>query len=598
MTNGITGRLPELSKWLKPDSGWLISKGQREVAYNDDYQHVPYWLRGFGDLGYVLKDEKTIREARRWLDAVLSNQQRDGYFGPLPNREEPNLWPNMPMLDALQSLHEATGDKRVLPFMSNYFRYELNRPRKKLLPSSWQKFRGGDNLASVYWLYNRTAEPWLLDLARALHEQTVDWTSTGPHPSEPGTWGHGVNITEGFREPATYYQQTKDKRFLEATQRNYAVVMDEYGQLPGGMFAADENLRSGFVGPSQAAETCAMVEFMKSFEMLLLITGNPVWADRCEDVALNSLPAAMTPNLKGLHYLTAPNLAQCDPSKEHVFQNVGYMLPFSPGDVYFCCQHNVAMGWPYYSEHLWGATPGNGLAALLYAPCCVEAQVGQGVRVRIEEQTDYPFRETMEFKVGSPEPVRFPLLLRVPGWCKAPSVAVNGQSLPVETIPHSYIMIERLWQDGDNVSLSLPMPVVLSTWQKQANAVSLRLGPLSFSLRIGQSWEKIGGTDEWPEFAGYPTTPWNIGLIVDRTNPAGSFRLLRHNLTAEQPFDLDSAPIELRGKGRAIPQWGLVQNSAGPLPLGPVSSGQPEQDITLVPMGCARLRISVFPTIG
>jgi len=41
---------------------------------------------------------------------------------------------------------------------------------------------------------------------------------------------------------------------------------------------------------------------MHSFEMLLKISGNPLWADRCEDIAVNSFPAALTPDEKGLHY--------------------------------------------------------------------------------------------------------------------------------------------------------------------------------------------------------------------------------------------------------------------------------------------------------
>jgi hypothetical protein len=45
------------------------------------------------------------------------------------------------------------------------------------------------------------------------------------------------------------------------------------------------------------------------------------------------------------------------------------------------------MGWPYYAEHLWLATPRNGLAAVLYAASVVEAKVGDGVKVRIEEDT-------------------------------------------------------------------------------------------------------------------------------------------------------------------------------------------------------------------
>ncbi len=586
MVDGMTGRLPQLSKFLKPTSGWLTFKDE-----DPGWEEMPYWLRGFGDLGYVLHHERIIREARVWLDAALRNQQEDGYFGPPLNKTKNDLWPNMIMLNALQSLYEWSGDKRVLPFMSKYFRYELNLPRNELLPGSWQKVRGGDNLASVYWLYNRTGDTWLLDLAKALHERTADWTS-GPQTN------HGVNNAQGFREPATYYQQANDPELLQATERNYARVMGEYGQVPGGMFGADENFRPGYTGPSQAAETCSMVEFMHSFEMLLRITGDPLYADRSEEVAFNSLPAALTPDLRALHYLTAPNLVQCDPAENHIFENKGYMLPYSPREVYRCCQHNVGFGWPYYAEHLWMATHGNGLAALLYAPTAVQAHVGHGVRVEIEEETDYPFSETIDFKLSSPESVRFPLLLRIPGWCKAASVAVNGETLSVQPAPQSYAVIERVWQDGDRVSLQLPMRITLSVWEKQANSVSVNRGPLTYSLKIGHRWEKIGGTDEWPELAVYSSTLWNVGLIVDRANPSASFRSFEKSGTIRQPFDPDSAPIELRGQGRAIPRWTLARNCAGPLPPSPVISDQPTREIPLIPMGCARLRVCVFPTIG
>jgi len=586
MAEGLTGRLADFSRWLLPTSGWLTFKKDAP-----GWEEMPYWLRGYGDLGYVLKNEKIIREARRWLEAALGSQQEDGYFGPPLNKTNSDVWPNMLMLNAFQSLFEATGDKRVLPFMLKYCRWELDWPREKLLPGSWQKVRGGDNLASVYWLYNRTGETWLLDLAKVIHERTADWTS-GPQTR------HGVNNAQGFREPATFYQQSREAKHLEATERNYATVMDEYGQVPGGMFAADENWRAGYTGAQQGAETCSMVEFMHSFQMLLKITGNAAWADRCEEVAFNSLPAAVLADWKGLHYLTAPNLVQCDPSEEHVFQNREYMLPYSPREVYRCCQHNVAFGWPYYTEHLWLATPGNGLAAILYAPSTVEAQVGHGARVRIETETNYPFGESVEFRLATPEAVRFPLLLRVPGWCNAPTVAVNGKALSMERAPQGYMAIEREWKNGDRVSLQLPMQLSVKTWQKQSSGVSVHHGPLAYSLKIYQRWEKIGGTDEWPELAVYPTTTWNIGLALDRANPLGAFRITRKPAVAEQPFDLESAPIELRGKGRVIPEWKLVENCAGPVPASPARSSEPERDITLVPMGCARLRISVFPTVG
>ncbi len=584
MADGMTGHLAEFSHFLAPDSGWLTFRPQ-----DAGWEEMPYWLRGYGDLGYVLKDEPIIHEAKRWLDAALASQQDDGYFGPPLNKTNYDLWPNMLMLNALQSLYEVAGDQRVLPFMTRYFRYELNLPPRKLLPDSWQKVRGGDNLASVHWLYDRTGDPWLLDLGKKLFESTVDWT-IGPQTQ------HGVNNAQGFREPSTYYQQSHDPKHLEATDHDYAAIMGEYGQVPGGMFGADENWRPAKTGPSQAAETCSIVEFMHSFEMLLKMTGNPVWADRCETVAFNSLPAALTPDFKGLHYLTAPNLVDCDPSGDHDFGNAGYLLPFSPREMYRCCQHNVAFGWPYYAEHLWLATHGNGLAAVLYAPSAVEALVGHGAKLRIEEETDYPFGGAVELRMSISEAAAFPLLLRVPGWCKGAAIAVNGRKISVEAPPASYISVERTWRDGDRVHLELPMRTTLTEWKKQADAVSVNYGPLSFSLKIGQQWEKIGGTDAWPDLAVHPTTPWNVGLLVDHHNPAASFRLVRKPLDGKQPFDLDTAPLELHAKGRLIPNWTLIGKMASAPPPGPVRSNEPVQNVTLVPMGCARLRLAVFPT--
>ena len=312
MRDGFTGRLAELSRFLGDDSGWVTLKGK-------GWEEMPYWLKGYGDLGYLLKDAAMRKETERWLLLAFKSQARDGFFGPADNRGANDLWPNMIMLSALQSFYEATGDRRVLSLMSRYFQYEFHLPAEELLPGSWQKLRGGENLESVYWLYNRTGESFLLDLARRLFTRTSDWTSPILSPARDKDWVessfyHGVNIAMGFREPGIYFQQSRDRSLLEAVERNYRQVMDRYGRQPGGMFGADENIRPGKDDPRQGAETCTMVEFMASFESLLKITGDPVWADRAEEVAFNSLPASMTPDLKALHYFTAANLISCDSS--------------------------------------------------------------------------------------------------------------------------------------------------------------------------------------------------------------------------------------------------------------------------------------------
>src|SRR6185503_11506956 len=176
--NGMTGRLPEISKWCKfENNAWADPKGQGHSGWEE----LPYWLKGFGDLGYVLKDQRIIGEARKWIDAVLASQEPDGWFGPrglkTSLKGKPDLWPHMVMLNVLQSFHEYSGDERVIPFMLKYHKWLNEQPGETFGNGYWPKIRFGDNIETAYWLYNRTGEKWLLDLAKKIHENMANWTS-------------------------------------------------------------------------------------------------------------------------------------------------------------------------------------------------------------------------------------------------------------------------------------------------------------------------------------------------------------------------------------------------------------------------------------
>ena len=589
--DGMVGHLPEISRWCNFEgNAWAHPQGEGHSGWEE----MPYWLKGYGDLGYVLKDPKIREQTSRWIDAIIATQREDGWFGPrglLTSLEgKPDLWPNMIVLNILQSWHDVTADPRIIPFMTRYFRWQVTAPEADFLVGYWPKLRGGDNLESIYWLYNRTGDAWLLELATKVHKHTADWTGGVIN------W-HGVNITQGFREPAIYWMQAREQSFRDATERNYQTVMTLYGQVPGGMFGADENARKGYDDPRQAAETCSMVEFMHSFQMLTKIAGNPIWADRCEDVAFNSLPAAITPDFKALHYLTSPNMVQLDRgNKAPGIQNGGMMLAYSPGAAYRCCQHNVAHGWPYYAQEMWLATSDKGLCASLYGASEVTAKVADGTTVKIAQATDYPFSDQVALKVSAPKAVRFPLYLRVPQWCDAPQVQVNGKPLEVKAEPLSYIVLDRTWADGDEVKLRLPMKLVTHTWAKNKNSVSIDYGPLTFSLKIGEDWKPFGSNKSWPDWEVFPTTPWNYGLAIDPASPTASLQIKRKETVSNEPFRPENAPIEIVAQGRRIPQWkqettGLIR----PLQMSPAKTAEPVEQITLIPMGAARLRISAFP---
>ncbi len=608
--DGFVGHLTEISHWLKKENNaWLSPEGLGE----NGWEEVPYWLKGFGDLGYVLDNPRIKAESRTWIEAVLKSQRSDGWFGPranlLANKGKPDVWPNMVMLFTLQSYYEFHPDPRVLKFMDAYFKWEMNLPEENFLLSYWEKHRGGDNLSSVFWLYNRTGEHWLLDLARKIHRRTANWVDGVPDY-------HGVNFAQAFREPATYSQLSKDPEHVEATEIDFQTMRHQYGEVPGGMYGADEIARKGFSDPRQCAETCAMVEMMGSDEMLLAQTGDAKWAERCEDVTFNSLPASMTSDEKALHYLTAPNMPLADAqSKNPGIMNSGPMLLFDPND-HRCCQHNVSQGWPYYAEHLWLATGGNGLAAVLYAPCEVKALVGIGEEFRIREMTNYPFEETVRFALSREiksllvhplykplvfkhlirqnDPARrFPLSFRIPRWCTNPRLTLNGKSLKFES-RGDYAILNRIWNDGDQIVLQLPMKTRLRTWAANNTSVSVERGPLTYSLAIQENLQRKGGTDAWPAFEDKPASPWNYGIVPDLT----TMKFVQGRSGA-QPFDPAECPVAIEAKGRRIPEWQLDSHGlVNVLQPSPVFSGQPLETLRLIPMGAARLRISAFPTVS
>jgi hypothetical protein len=607
--DGLSGHLGEISVWLqKDDNAWLSKNGKGKYGWEE----LPYWLRGYIQLAYILDDPKMTAESQVWIEGALASQRPDGDFGPDQKFDDDgsrDFWANMLMMYSLETYYEHTHDARVINLMTKYFKYQLSVPDAKFLTHYWQKMRGGDNLYSVYWLYNRTGDPFLLELASKIHRCTADWEMKDDLPN----W-HNVNIAEAFREPATHYLQTHDAAELKDTRADFNEVRKRYGQVPGGMFGGDENCRPGYSDPRQAIETCGMVEQMFSDELLEQISGDPSWADNCEDVAFNSYPAALTPDMRALRYLTAPNMVNSD-AKNHSpgIQNAGPFLVMNPFSAR-CCQHNHSMGWPYFARHLWLATPDNGLCAALYSASEVRAQAGDG-EVRITEDTHYPFDETLRFTVHAARPVSFPLYLRIPGWCQGAAISLNGKPQNTALTAGQYARIERQWKEGDVVTLTLPMRVSVRRWTDNHDSASVNYGPLTFSLKIGEryqredstrtaigdsGWQKTADPSKWPAFEIFPTTPWNYGLVLNAENPDDSFKVKKLAWPRDDfPFTPDSAPIEMVAKARRIPQWTLDRYGlCATLQDSPAASGEPTETVTLVPMGAARLRISAFPVIG
>ncbi|MFA5326506.1 MAG: beta-L-arabinofuranosidase domain-containing protein, partial [Prolixibacteraceae bacterium] len=539
-------------------------------------------------------------------------QKPGGWFGPEVRSDKGNLdfWPNMIVLFTLQNYYEYSHDQRVIDFMTNYFKYEMTVPDDAFLSTYWENSRGGDNLYSVYWLYNLTGDKFLLDLGEKIHRNTANWEQKSTLPN----W-HNVNIAQCFREPATYFMQSGDSTDRSATYNDYFLIRRTFGQVPGGMFGSDENARMGYIDPRQGTETCGFAEQMTSDGILTRITGDPLWADNCEDVLFNSFPAAFTTDMKALRYITCPNGVTAD-DKNHSpgIANEGPFLTMNPFSSR-CCQHNHGHALPYYLENLVMASNDNGLAAVMYNSCVARVKVGSGTEVKLTEQTNYPFEEAVRFVLNTAQKVKFPVYLRIPGWCTQATVSVNGQDLKIAGMPDSYIRIERDWNNGDRIVLNLPMKLTSRTWQVNQNSVSVNYGPLTFSLKIDEKYSKISSTasaigdskwqktadqNKWPAYTIKPESPWNYGLVLDKSDLSKSLKVVRRAWPKDNyPFSQENVPIEIQAKGQKVPSWGIDQYGLVDVqPIYPAKANKVVEKITLIPMGAARLRISAFPSLN
>ncbi len=649
MKTGITGHLDELYPEVVGErNGWLGGDG-------DGWERGPYWLDGLVPLAWLLDDEALKTKAKNWIEWTLNSQTEEGYFGPVPFETEPgqepglqktrrrDWWPKMVMLKVLQQYYEATSDERVIDLMENYFRFQLSELPKTPLDhwSFWANRRGGDNLMLVYWLYNLTGEPFLLELADLIHEQTFPWTDVflnekcfdgssldhlypyntdNRYPFDKTLIGrlclrqlqsfHCVNLAQGIKEPIIRYQQDPDPEYLEAVKKAFDDIRLYHGQ-PQGMFGGDEPMHGK--EPTQGIELCSVVELMYSLEKMIAITGDPEFMDHLEKIAYNALPAQIAADFSSRQYFQQANQIKLSRNRHNFYEedHHGHTdLCFGILTGYPCCTCNMHQGWPKLVSHLWYGTPDGGVAALMFGPSNLKTRVAGGVEVSILEETNYPFEDRIRFHITTSNSVKFPLHLRIPGWCEAPELAIDGELVEIELI-EGVAVLDRQWSDGDLVELHLPMKVRLNRWVE--NSVSVERGPLVYVLKIGEEWKEVENNDRWSNFSEiHPTDPWNYGLLESAIkDPVAGFEVVEPEM-AEHPRDSDpdfhsaypwtikNAPLAIRTYGKIIPEWKIYRDMAGPLPHSlPLKHLEniPSDEIFLIPYGCSKLRISEFPVV-
>lgn len=587
-TEGLTGHAEELYRDIG-QSDWLTNAG---VGGEFAWERGPYYARGLVALALTLGDAKLTARARTWVDAALASQRANGDFGPRTN----NWWANMLPLAYLRDWADATGDARVVPFVERYFAYQEKAFDAQPLEgeSCWACARGGDETAVALWLYGKTGAPRWLAFAKRLAAMTADWTGyyhVGGDPGGHGTYcggyrSHIVNFMQGLKAPALAWLLGGDARDRHA----YAAAFDPQGWVmrqcgrPDAMVNGSEPLTDR--SASGGTELCAMAERIVSSLDVLAAFGDAAVADDLEDVVYNALAATVTPDMKGIRYYLLLNQPACE-DKNLLFANngagTGAICP-GPHAGFGCCRSNWHVAWPKFVQAMWMRRE-DGLALVAHGPSSVVTRLACG-DVTLRAETGYPRSGRVTVRVVSGGG-RFPLFVRVPRWARLSDAG-------------TFRRYDRDWKAGDAVTLDFPMDIALV---RGANdAVTVRRGPLLYGLRIAEDWKKIVRhkipySKEWSENADFPkweirpASPWNYALVMKDGQLAGA--------------DVRDGGREIRVRAvrTEFAGWGYMRADAPGRAIDPPASPvdrrvcTAEETVSLVPLGDAQLRITLFPWV-
>lgn len=569
------------------------------------YEQSGYFVDGATRLSRLIDNPraKTIPQAN--LKYILENSS------PSKLGESTWGWPCTVVGRALMAEYGATGNPNVAQALLAFFQgnHNLNS-------------RDGYIFEEALYLYGLSDDPRLLEIAKRGYDRFFvsdpkSFSQIDKIRSEKPLREHGVTAAEQLKLLPLMFCYTGDKAALELANLAYRNVESE-SLMPDGGIVSSESM--GTTAFNSLHETCDITDWSWSFGYMLMASGEAHWADRIEQATFNALPGAVTKDFKQVQYFSGPNLvlASSTACPRIAMTRMSYRAAHETP----CCSGNVSRAMPNYVSRMWMRMNG-GLAATLFGPSEITTEIN-GQTISIVQETDYPFRDTISFQVKTEKPLKFPLALRIPGWCGDASISVNGKVATLESKAGTFAIVDREFRDGDKIVLRLPMRVQLKDWFA-GSAVSVERGPLVYALKIEEKRVEIqrdtdfirrvlkqNNIQGFPAVEFYPQSEWRYGVDAAQKNAPEKFKVIESPMT-ENPFMAEHAPVRIEINLRALPQWAanwqsVVEPQPTDLkqsPKNPASlPGETEmhavgasKTMTFLPYGATHLRLTTLPII-
>ena len=586
-----------------------------EFAHGDNwwrYEQSGYFFDGVTRLSHLVDDSNVQRIHRQAMDNILTNSSDRGYGASI------FLWPNAVIGRGIAADYSAAStptEKAALAALIE----------RVVLTNPWPHGRDGVNAETGLYLYAHTGDPRFLELAAQAYKNYLNDTDSfctkEKITSSEAFNCHGVTAAESLKMLALMYLYSGDPEALFLTKAAFEKVIAK-GLMPDGAPVSSEFL--GTAEFNSLHETCDISDWTWSMGYCLMATGEPKWADMIERIIFNALPGAVTKDFRQFQYFSSANQILATSTSSH---NMLTRMSYRAAHDTECCGGNVNRAMPNYVIRQWMSLPASsehpGVVAVFYGPSELTVEIG-GQPVTITQTTDYPFRETITFKVHVKRPVLFDLALRIPAWCKSATITVNKKPYPAKLDSGTFATISRLFKHSDTIQLTLPMEVHSEDWFGGQSTVFVR-GPLVYSLDIAEKRvevmrdtphveESLNGNliQGFPAVEFTPMSEWRYGIDPSVKADITQIKVVEMAMS-ENPFLPGHAPVHLELPLRRLPNWNPEWTAEPTLdPNGkPVYVVNPQSLPTrkelvaaeapapqrLVPYGATHLRLTTLPVV-
>ena len=575
---GLSGNLHKIWPDVK-DSAWIGGK-------HDGWERVPYWLDGFIPLAYLLENSEMIGTVKKYIEAIISKQQSDGWICPCKKekRAKYDAWALLLICKTLLVYYDCTGDERIPDVVYRAFRnyYDMLRKGETTL-FQWAKYRWFEAFITLNFLDDKYGEAWIKELAGIIKAQGFDYNTATEKWKKPShKWQmdtHIVNMTMMLKSEAVSHGLLGEP-YTDNAER-LRKILDIYNGTAFEGFTGDEVL-SG-LDPSKGTELCAVVEQMYSYELLYAYTGDRKWAERLEVLSFNALPATISEDMWAHQYVQQVNQIAC--------QRTMFMAPFSTNGPeahlfglepnYGCCTANFNQGWPKFALCPF-MHKDNKIINAVMLPCILK---DRGVTIRLE--TDYPFRNKMRYYIDAERDFEF--VIRIPSF--AQKLKVNGEEKETEDL-------EFAIKQG-TTELELEFSAAPYFKKRPDDLYALQMGSLLFSVPVRYKkkmleYTRKGVERKYPycDYHFIPESPWNYAFADEELE-------VKHNTVGEVPFSGSKPPVTVKANMQQI-NWGLKFPYRSICAKAP-GSRKPVtevQQIELYPYGCSRLRMTEMPIVN